>query len=66
MFIYLKFRKYTFDGISILKPALMVFNNFYDDLVKLNNMSSIFVFGDEILIVNYNYNSHFLQISKLY
>ena len=53
MFIYLKFRKYTFDGISILKPAWMVFNNFYDDLVKLNDMSSIFVFGDEILIVNY-------------
>ena len=31
----------------------MVFRNFFDDLVKVKDMSSIFVFGDEILVVNY-------------
>ena len=53
LYIYGKFRKYTLDGISILKPAWMVFRNFFDDLVKVKDMSSIFVFGDEILVVNY-------------
>ena len=31
----------------------MDFNNFFDDLVILKDMSSIFIFVDEILIANY-------------
>ena len=53
LYVYTAFYNYTQNGVSILKPMWLVFRDYYDKLIDINDQSSMFVFGNELIGVNY-------------
>jgi alpha 1,3-glucosidase len=53
LYVYTAFYNYTQNGVSILKPMWLVFRNYFDKLIDINDQSSMFVFGNELIGVNY-------------